>query len=433
MWLALHAARYGAPDRMNTDPAHIQALLTDDRWLVGLARHLVSGHQAAEDAAQETRRIALQHAPRHQDEKGARAWLRVVLRRVVSRDRRTERRRTSRERQAAEPEAIESTLDVVERGAMQQAVVDAVMAMEEPYRSTVLHRFYDDLTAPEIATRMEVTPAAVRKRLSRGYEMLRTRLDEDWSDARETWQVAMGRWIAAHEDAPPPPVGWAERWWLLPLAGAMVLGAYAWAPWSADDEPLQLKLWQAYAPSPKDKEAHLGRVINGYGEPRFDASLEVGLPEAPLELYSGMRGELVVPPQFEISDVRSTDPDMRVRAIRVGFDREQSSTLYLIDRPAELRGRIVGSDGEPIAGARVTVHLSDEVFGLATGETWVGFDSRLAWTRTDADGEFELVGFPAVAGAVLEVLAAGHCSRRDTVELGGAVEVSLQRLPPPSR
>ena len=90
---------------------------------------------------------------------------------------------------AAQPEGQPSTAEIVERSMLQKRLVEEIHALAEPYRSTVLYRYLDSLSAPEIAEKMAVTPAAVRKRLSRGLAILRSRLDLEDEKSRREWAL----------------------------------------------------------------------------------------------------------------------------------------------------------------------------------------------------------------------------------------------------
>ena len=63
----------------------------------------------------------------------------------------------------------------------QRALVDMVLALDEPYRTTVLVRYFDDLSPNEVAERLGVPPSTVRSRLQRGLHALRSRMQD--SDA----------------------------------------------------------------------------------------------------------------------------------------------------------------------------------------------------------------------------------------------------------
>jgi RNA polymerase sigma-70 factor (ECF subfamily) len=56
------------------------------------------------------------------------------------------------------------------------AALDAIRALPDAYRETLMLRLVEGLTGPEIAERTGLTPASVRVNLHRGMKMLRERL-----------------------------------------------------------------------------------------------------------------------------------------------------------------------------------------------------------------------------------------------------------------
>ncbi len=60
---------------------------------------------------------------------------------------------------------------------MQRRVLDAVRELPEPYRSTIVHRYLDELSREEIAERLGIPLETVRTRLRRALRLLRERLD----------------------------------------------------------------------------------------------------------------------------------------------------------------------------------------------------------------------------------------------------------------
>ena len=151
-----------------------QELLRHLGWVRGLALRLVGDMTRADDLTQEVCRAALESPPREVLlGSGLRAWLRSVARFLARDILRGEKRLASREARASRVAATPSTFDVVARNALVQQVSHAVMALPEPYRSTVLYRYLDGLRPAEIALQTKVACATVRTRLSRGLEMLR--------------------------------------------------------------------------------------------------------------------------------------------------------------------------------------------------------------------------------------------------------------------
>jgi len=159
-------------------------LLEHREFLRRLARGILHDADAADDVAQDAIVAALGERPRN-----LRGWLGKVARHLALSRRRAEARRDLRERAAARPEALPSAAEGVARLEIQRKVVDAVLALDEPYRSVVVHRFFFDLAPGEIAKRLQVPVETVRTRLRRALEQLRARLDA--SHGRQAWSVAL--------------------------------------------------------------------------------------------------------------------------------------------------------------------------------------------------------------------------------------------------
>jgi len=123
-----------------SDPA--RELLVHDGFVRALARSLLRDQHAAEDVAQETWVAAL--------ERGATAvtwpaWLAGVVRKRAGKHARGEARRARRERLAARAEGLPSEAEILAREAARARVVAAVLALDEPYRGSVLLRFFEGL------------------------------------------------------------------------------------------------------------------------------------------------------------------------------------------------------------------------------------------------------------------------------------------------
>lgn len=163
-------------------PTRETELLANLAWVQALARKLVSDPAIADDVSQQACLISLERPPRATEGAPFRAWLARVTRTLARQRFRSETSRMKRERSAASLDAAPSTDDVVTRAALQQRVVAAVMALDEPERSTVLLRYFDNLDSREIARRRHETPEAVRKRLSRALDKLRLRLGREFDE-----------------------------------------------------------------------------------------------------------------------------------------------------------------------------------------------------------------------------------------------------------
>jgi len=165
-----------------------EALLAHRDFVRGLAMKLVFDEHKADDVVQETWLAALENAPAQP--RSLRAWLARVARNLALKSARTDIRRRQRERRNARPDETPSALDTLERIALERRVIDAVLALDEPYRTTLVLRFYEDLPPREIAKRMDENSATVRTRLKRGLDMLRARFDRESGSSR-TWMLSL--------------------------------------------------------------------------------------------------------------------------------------------------------------------------------------------------------------------------------------------------
>jgi RNA polymerase sigma factor (sigma-70 family) len=173
---------------MNPRLGDPEGLLAEQGFVRNLAKSLVFDDALAEDVAQQTWLAALQHAPRNP--RSPRAWLAVLVRNFASKALRGEQRRAAREAEAAKPEAIPSTAEILEREAARRSVVEAVLELDEPYRSALILRYFEELPPRAIAERLGVPAATVQTRLKRGLEILRARLDGRYG-RRATWAVVL--------------------------------------------------------------------------------------------------------------------------------------------------------------------------------------------------------------------------------------------------
>src|SRR5690606_2885864 len=142
----------------------------------------------ADDVVQRTWLRALREGPREVTR--WRPWLARVARNLTLDHLRDARRRRRREHAAASPEALDSSVAVLQREEQRRRLVDAVLALPQPYRTPVLLRFWDGLGPAAIGRRMGVPAATVRSHLHRGLAMLRQRLDVDHG-GRERWLVGL--------------------------------------------------------------------------------------------------------------------------------------------------------------------------------------------------------------------------------------------------
>jgi RNA polymerase sigma-70 factor (ECF subfamily) len=192
---------------LTTNP---ETLLAHGDFVRSIARSLLWDEHAAEDVVQETWLAAL-GAPAG----ASRGWLAAVARNQAIKRLRGDRRRAAREAAASRPEGVPSDVEVRERERLRRSVVDEVLALPEPYRATVLLRFFDDLPPREVARRMGVPAETVRTRTRRAIEMLRARLDARHRADRSAFCAALAAWGGPRGGGALP---------VAPLAGGLLMG-----------------------------------------------------------------------------------------------------------------------------------------------------------------------------------------------------------------
>ena len=168
----------------------IEQLLADSEWLKRLASR-VAGHPAdAQDAVQDTWLAALRTPP--DSDRPAQPWLGSVLRHLVLRRRREAGRRLARERDATSlhPEAADSADEALERLELHRTLAGLVLELEEPFRSTLVQRFFEGRTGAEIARAAGIPEGTVRWRLSEAIARLRCRLDQRLG-GRDAWRALL--------------------------------------------------------------------------------------------------------------------------------------------------------------------------------------------------------------------------------------------------
>ena len=156
-----------------TSRAGLDEVLDRDRNLRVLLARIVQDPHLADDVAQEiwlkvlcgtAANLFLQ-----------RSWLGTVARNHALQALRCEDRRRARERRAARSEVVPQELEGFSRELCEQATA-AVAALEEPYRSTIQLRFFEDLPPTLIAERLQIPVETVRTRLKRALATLRSKI-----------------------------------------------------------------------------------------------------------------------------------------------------------------------------------------------------------------------------------------------------------------
>lgn len=161
-----------------------EELLQHTEWLTRLARALV-GDAASADVVQETYEAAL---AKSSTRKGPlRPWLGGVARNVARMAVRGRVRRERREQAVPVHDDVPSPEQLLARAQIQQQVNRLVLELPEPLRATLLLRFFEGLSAAEIARAQNIPAATVRSRLKDALDRIRAALDAEHGNDRRAW------------------------------------------------------------------------------------------------------------------------------------------------------------------------------------------------------------------------------------------------------
>jgi len=406
-----------------SDAPSLELLLAEVDWIRGLAASLVREADLAEDAVQDAVVAALERwpaAPRN-----VRAWLAAVVRNAVRKAHRGEGRRRERERWSARAEAEPSALDVVEEFSTRHAVASAVLGLEEPYRETMLLRYYKEESLAEIARRTGVAVSTVDWRLQRGLEKLRRALDGAHEGERGTWVSALVPLLSLSRarGAAPVAVAGGGLWVGVTAvlgAAALVAGMALWTPLPGSEAPalrherlaVEPALGMAEAafepvspgPAASAREVAAARPVAALASASLEVRVRAGAnaaagvrvrlwpeatgapapyPEPRASAGDGQaRFERLAPGRYAI------ELDQGVRsAVQLAPGEHASVPLDLPPGPA-LEGLVVDGDGEPVAGAEIWLASTRPVEDVETSPVVPFVEGPAA--RSDANGRFRM-------------------------------------------
>ena len=134
-----------------------------------LARVAVDG---VDDLVQDVFLVAMNRLHTLRDDHAFAPWLVAIARRRAADWRRRRRDSVGLE----EAGTVASTADETSERVAANEAVEAIAALPEAYRETLMLRFVAGLTGPEIAERTGLTHGSVRVNLHRGVALLRDRL-----------------------------------------------------------------------------------------------------------------------------------------------------------------------------------------------------------------------------------------------------------------
>jgi hypothetical protein len=87
--------------------------------------------------------------------------------------------------------AVPSPEVLLERAEAHRILAELVVALPEPYRTTVLLRYHEGLTGAQIAAAQGIPAGSVRWRLKHALDRLRDGLDSRYRGDRRAWCLAL--------------------------------------------------------------------------------------------------------------------------------------------------------------------------------------------------------------------------------------------------
>jgi RNA polymerase sigma factor (sigma-70 family) len=446
------------------DQAAFAALVRRHGGMVlGVCRRALPTVQDAEDACQAAFLLLARKAGSNRWQQSVANWLYATARNVSRKARQTARRRSRREARVAVPEAIEP-VDRMTGRELLAALDEELDRLPAHYREPLVLCYLEGLTRDEVAARLGVPPATVKTRLERGRKRLADTLTKRGcalgigllalaatSPAGASPPRLVEAVLAAVTGPAPAAVAALARGVAVQgivkkaLIAMLVVGAGALvgvASWPMRPAVAQSPGDRAMMAGPsrsgsKPKQAAeqlmtlSGRVLDPQGKPLPGANvLLVGKGPRPVELgTTGNDGRFRV-------QIPGGSPNTYSLAARAGgtgidfvglsgLDPARAVELRLVkDHP--IRGRVVDTQGKPVAAVRVTVARIDafdggsvDTFLAAWMNRMVSWQSpagdKLLWrdpgvveaVTTDAAGKFTLAGIGAERVVLLHVSGAG--------------------------
>ncbi len=452
----------------------IEDLLAHEPWLRRIVVDLVDDDEV-DDILQETWIAALaERRIAH-----PRAWLKRVAHNLAMLRRRSAGRRRKREAAAARAEALPSTDAIVERLQAHKQLAEAVAELEEPYRTAVLLRYFEDIPPREIAARLGVPASTVRTRLERGLAKVRGRLRDEGGDVR-----ALAVLILTPRFGEPVPPASLPRQVLDLGVGALAMAArhkvLSAAVVLASVTSISF-LVRADSDDPVvDSGPELATVDvaaeNPQSDPLPDARVEVGPPTEPASTTPPLGGRAIdtfgnAVPGLELefratvgtsvsnlfsgvvpADAASVVSNATCDALgRFEFDdevvhgqihaagdyvtvryhapradrRDREHAFVIVARRGSVRGVVRDESGEPLAG----VTIIPKIGGLTHIDEPVDHMQVLGvrTLATDAEGAFALEDVPAIDELELSFSKHGYAPvERRAIDMTRPLEIELE-------
>lgn len=391
---------------MKNRPSPSEDLLKHGAFVRGLSRRLTRNGADADDVEQDVWLAALKSPPR-KGHTSLRAWFSRVTKNLVSRQGRSKTPVADETLTPRVEAGSRSTLESVAQQELIQRVIDCVVKLPEPYKTTVLLHFYEGLSVREIGEREGSTHAVVRHRLDRAVEMLKQEMDDSQERQRPDWRLGLAAFCTAGKLIPESSttsqiLGMGAfvmkmKSGLIPLI-AVLICCFAYFGWNAlrDDGGAELEPDEATISNAKSEAVQRN---SGLGAPKTlntpgsteekggdsakavllttnEVRLEVvwqkdGKPAANVPLRSVPLTGWLSPwkPQHFFTDgagiaILKEIPGRGVMirsalapyAVLAKIAQGKTGTVRLeIPNGIDVRGKVIDQDGKPVLGAEVVV------------------------------------------------------------------------------
>ncbi len=327
----------------------------------------------ADDACQETWLAAYRRDPKWQP---PRRWLAEALRRIAQGLRRGEARRQRREAATRLHAELPTTAELVARSELQRRLLDLVLRLDEPLRTTTLLHYQDGWSVADIASHQGCPDDTVRWRLRRAVSLLREACRRDLGS---DWRVSLSGAVAHLV-----PVGRDAATVSTPSFAATSLGVLM------------------------GSKTVVGVVVVGVG-----LGLALWCWNEPEPLASPRQAAMVAP-AAAVGGVASAAQPATPRGPDV-IERHAAPEPAASTSASVLVGRVVDGADQPVAGVRVQA-------GVAGG--WVRQTTNLA------DGTFSLVVPPTPEEEVRIDIVADEFHTRESLRCGPGQEPPHHGLRP---
>ncbi len=464
----------GPPDSTSGD------LVADRDAFRRLARSLVRDDAAADDLLQGAALRAIERSPTDAGTpiRSMRGFLARVIRNLGGETRRADSRRLAREQAGSLPEATPSAAELAARHEQRVRLMQAVSELPEPYRESILLRFFEELPPRKIAARLGVPVKTIDSRLQRAIALLRQRLDERHGGDRRAWLAALIPLTKSPAAATLVSIG-ATLMKAKAIVAVLVLCALtaivfsigtggdrvvveknsdrASAPLPMTPPPIESKHGDAPAriavaaetakksvpptPSAPAQRTVRGRVVDLGGTPVPGVAVDVtwsgaGHDRRVDRVTSGAAGsfDIVVETDEaraeatweETCSISSADPrfapvlDAELRTV----DASVKEITIVVAPSTLVSGRVIDDRGEPIADASIEISLPSDT------RARLAFDLTSAknheWRTGSAnDGVFEFAAAPAIAGSRCGATSVGHANAERLLDRFPATGIEL--------